>query len=1400
MTGGKVGLSDTSGMGIHGGGAANAGGISTVGSATVEMTGGTAVAVYGGGWADSSSQDNVTGAATVSLSGNAEVSGGVYGGGCIHGSGTSTVNSKTVTVGGGVKIGGSTAEGIVIDGGTASVANGVDSFVIDSDLTENAGVNVNLPAGYDVSSTPTIATGAVEGDLAKINLVGDGATGKEAYFESGAIKVREKSTAPAWVAGGEGTEQSPYVIETYEQLAAFAANVSGTGEYAGAAKDFSGKYIKLANTFPTDSGPLTAAIGCTLDTPFKGHFDGGGKTVALNINESDGDYQGLFGYVSTGGVVKNVTVTGAVKGKDYVGGIAGDVTKGTVQNCVNGAAVTGTNNVGGVAGLIDGSSTMQNCYNTAAVTGTGSNVGGVAGAIGGAAVQNCYNTGAVTGVNLVGGVAGVVEFGSSTLQNCLSLGLTVTATTTGTTDIYVGRVAGLAANGGTLLGNQARADLEVFKNTNEAVTPTSAADGIHGADVAVDNTVALSTVFSDWDSGVWTIPDGNLVPGCALPTLKALAGEAPTLPGEAPASTVTGVTVSPSTATVKKGETQQFSATVTGENDPAQTVTWDVRGGMVGTSIDTNGLLTVNASETANSLTVTATSTVDGSKSGTATVTVTDQDVTRYTLTVTDGSGSGDYAEGAQITVTAETKANQRFKEWTATGITLTDKTANPVTITMPAGVVRLTATYENVYAVTASGDGNGTATASPATAAQGETVTITATANSGYQFKAWTLISGGASLTDGNAASTTFAMPGQAVEVKAVFEPQTTTPTTYTVTLRDGGAGASGNGSYASGATVTISAGSRSGYSFTGWTVVSGSITLANQNQSTTTFEMPAANVEVQANWSRNSTGGSDNGSSNSSSGGSYTPPTITDPKPSDKPNVPTTAETDVTARTDSKGNAEIDVPSKVVDNAIDKALDAAKKNGAEDNGVAVQINVTTGKSATGRAADTITVNLPKATQEKLITAQVSSFTVVVDRPDIAISLNLNSIKAIHTQANADVQLTATRVTDTSKLSDEAKAAIGSRPVFDLSASYRGGKVTSFGEGNVSIEIPYTIQPGELAGNLYAVYVDDNGKVTYLTNSSYDSKEKMLRFATDHFSTYAIGYKAPTITFSDITNHWAKEDIEFVASRGLLNGTGGNRFSPDVSMSRAMFVTALGRLAGIDTSNYKTSTFTDVPSTAYYAPYVEWAASKGIVKGTSNGQFSPDGLVTRQQMAAIMSSYAKAMGCKVPATREAVTFDDSANISAWAADAVAQMQRAGVMMGKDGNRFNPTAAASRAEASAVLRRYLELVIDWQSTQGWTQNDSGSWMYYRDGKPLTGTQAIDGTTYQFNAQGILRKIEATMPETKKHITHKIAYGDTLWDLAQANGCTVAEIMALNENVIENPNSIPLGTEIKIPQK
>ena len=101
-------------------------------------------------------------------------------------------------------------------------------------------------------------------------------------------------------------------------------------------------------------------------------------------------------------------------------------------------------------------------------------------------------------------------------------------------------------------------------------------------------------------------------------------------------SDVSSVTVTPSVAEVQKGTTLEFHAVVEGENNPEQTVTWEVTGGVAGTTINENGLLTVSADETAKTLTVTATSTLDKSVSGTATVTVTETEVSIPPVTTDD--------------------------------------------------------------------------------------------------------------------------------------------------------------------------------------------------------------------------------------------------------------------------------------------------------------------------------------------------------------------------------------------------------------------------------------------------------------------------------------------------------------------------------------------------------------------------------------------------------------------------------------------------------------------------------------------------------------------------------------------------------------------------------------------
>ena len=178
--------------------------------------------------------------------------------------------------------------------------------------------------------------------------------------------------------------------------------------------------------------------------------------------------------------------------------------------------------------------------------------------------------------------------------------------------------------------------------------------------------------------------------------------------------------------------------------------------------------------------------------------------------------------------------------------------------------------------------------------------------------------------------------------------------------------------------------------------------------------------------------------------------------------------------------------------------------------------------------------------------------------------------------------------------------------------------------------------------------------------------------------------------SFSDIANHWAKDDIEFVVNKGLFNGVGKGKFAPNMSMTRGMFVTVLGKLAKADISNYVTSTFTDVKTDAYYMGYVQWAVENNIVSGVGNGRFSPNQSMTREQMATIMVNYAKTMNLDIKTINQENAFVDNANISGYAKDAVRLMQMAGIISGKIGNKFDPQGTATRAEVSALLRRFIE--------------------------------------------------------------------------------------------------------------
>lgn len=518
---------------------------------------------------------------------------------------------------------------------------------------------------------------------------------------------------------------------------------------------------------------------------------------------------------------------------------------------------------------------------------------------------------------------------------------------------------------------------------------------------------------------------------------------------------------------------------------------------------------------------------------------------------------------------------------------------------------------------------------------------------------------------------------------------------------------------------TVTLDYAQTLDMSKTGKTAINITGTLSNDNYAIT-YVSGTLTVSKQSSSDGGSSSGGSGSGGGSSSGGSNGSGSNDN---TNQPEAPVTGETKP-IQPDKNGNAAVDNSS--VQSAIDKAKQDAKKNGTTENGIGVTVPIT---PAAGQTSFNVTIKVQ--TLDLLVKENVRQFTVATDHL-VSVNIGLDTLKQLDSvSAGGDIILRVDKVD--ALRSTEAKAAIGTRPAYDLSLVYlSGGKetpITSLNGHTISVRLPYTPAKGEQTGNLYAVYVDDAGKVEWITKSSYDASLKAVVFETGHFSVYGVGYKNPAPAFTDITGHWAADNILFAASRGLLSGTSDTTFSPGTGMTRGMFVTALGRLAGINPDSYQTGKFTDVKADAYYAPYVNWAAQTGIVEGVTATTFAPDTNINREQMAVIMKNYAAKLGHDLPQTLKAVTFADNTQISSWAKDAVKSMQQAGILAGKNENKFDPKGTATRAEVATVLRRFVEIVIDPQAANGWQQNDSGQWNYYRNGESVKGWLSEDQKWY-----------------------------------------------------------------------
>ncbi len=177
---------------------------------------------------------------------------------------------------------------------------------------------------------------------------------------------------------------------------------------------------------------------------------------------------------------------------------------------------------------------------------------------------------------------------------------------------------------------------------------------------------------------------------------------------------------------------------------------------------------------------------------------------------------------------------------------------------------------------------------------------------------------------------------------------------------------------------------------------------------------------------------------------------------------------------------------------------------------------------------------------------------------------------------------------------------------------------------------------------------------------------------------------------FKDVSSDsWYYPSVKYAYENNLFKGT-DKGFEPDTTMTRAMLVTVLYRLASPEKPSAE-AMFADVPENAWYADSVKWAAKNNIVSGISATEFAPEADITREQLALILYRYAVLNGYDTKIVEDTLSYTDVNNISDYALDAMKYAVEHGIITGKSNGILAPKSNATRAEVATMLMRFAEM-------------------------------------------------------------------------------------------------------------
>ncbi|SHH65347.1 Listeria/Bacterioides repeat-containing protein [Sporobacter termitidis DSM 10068] len=495
----------------------------------------------------------------------------------------------------------------------------------------------------------------------------------------------------------------------------------------------------------------------------------------------------------------------------------------------------------------------------------------------------------------------------------------------------------------------------------------------------------------------------------------------------------------------------------------------------------------------------------------------------------------------------------------------------------------------------------------------------------------------------------------------------------TFTLTISGGGTGATASGSYAYGSAVPISAGTKTGYTFSGWTSSAGG-TFANASLASTTFTMPGANVTITANWTTNA---------QNPSPGNSTDETVV--LVDGKEASAGTAETKTGA--DGKRVTTVTVDTKKLEAILD----------AKGTGAVVTLPITSGAD---RAVGTLTGQMVKSMENKDATLVIQTDSSSYTLP--ASEINIDSISK---QLGANVSLSDITVSVSISTPADTMATVvenaGKDGGFTIVAPAVDFTITcTYGEKTVAVSlfnayvermiaIPDGVDPNKITTG---VVVETDGTVRHVpTRVTVIGGRYYAVINSLTNSTYSVVWNP--VEFKDVANHWAKDAVNNMGSRLVVTGVGNGNYNPDRAITRAEFAAIVVRALGLEPET-GSSAFSDVAASEWYAGYIKTAAAYGIITGYNEKAFGPNDTITREQAMTMVARAMKITGLDANLTSGDAAYlmgayADAGTVSDYAAAGVAACVKTEVVFGREGKMLAPLDSVTRAETAVMIERLL---------------------------------------------------------------------------------------------------------------